>query len=148
MFSSTAPLLLLGSGLLCLVINYTAHAAEKKAYKYIDAQGNVVYSQMPPSDGRVARKVDISPAHSAHGGNKRHEVYLSSVKHSTHDRHQRILDEQKSTSEDETTRRREELRRRQIEQAEEECVRHRGADCKNQILVEDQESRRLPLRRR
>lgn len=145
MLSSADHLLVVG--LVCLVISNTANSAEKKAYKYTDEKGNVVYSQTPPPDGKQAKKLDISPAHSGPGAYKGREPYVSPARYSTYDRRQEILDEQNRIREEEA-RRREELRRRQMAQAEEECVRHRGTDCKNPNVVEHQESRRVPLRPR
>jgi hypothetical protein len=44
-------------------------AVERKAYKYVDEQGNVTYSQTPPVTAKSEpKKVDISPAHQGRGG--------------------------------------------------------------------------------
>lgn len=54
--------------LLALTLGAGACAQERKAYRHVDAKGNVTYSQTPPVDGKDAKQVDISPAQRGRGG--------------------------------------------------------------------------------
>ena len=48
-----------------------AEAQERKAYRHVDAAGNVTYSQTPPVDVKATKqveKIDISPAQRGRGG--------------------------------------------------------------------------------
>lgn len=131
------------AALLCVPLCGPAVAAERKAYKYVDEKGNVVYSQTPPADGKEAKKVDISPAHRGQGGYSGREPYVSPDSYSTYDRRQELLDERKRRQE-EGLRRREELRQKRLAQMEEECIRNRGTDCKNPATLRYQESQNIP----
>ena len=54
---------------LCLCILSVSHAAEDtRAYRYVDGNGQVMYSQVPPVNGQPSQQVNIRPAQSGRGG--------------------------------------------------------------------------------
>ncbi len=128
--------------LLCVPLCNATHAAEYRAYKYVDEKGNVVYSQTPPL-GKDAKKVDISPAHAGRGGYSGREPYVSPDSLSTYNRRQELLDERNRRRQEELQRR-EEQRRKRLAQMEEECIRNRGTDCKNIDALRYQELQKTP----
>ena len=55
------------AALLCACV--AGHAAEdRRAYRHVDNEGRVTYSQTPPVNGRPAQEVNIRPAQSGRGG--------------------------------------------------------------------------------
>jgi hypothetical protein len=64
-----------------LFLTFNAHAQERKAYKVVDKDGNVTYSQTPPVDGKEAKKISTAPAQQGRGG------YVSREYFSDHPRH-------------------------------------------------------------
>jgi len=53
---------------LALLASNPLVAQERKAYKVVDANGNVTYSQTPPVDGQDAQKLSTKPAIVGRGG--------------------------------------------------------------------------------
>ncbi len=129
--------------LLCLSLCTVAAAAERKAYKYVDEKGNVIYSQTPPPHGKDAKKVDIAPAHAGRGGYSGREPYVDPDRYSTYDRWQEILDERERRRREEQ-KRREDARQKRLAEIEAECVRNRSTDCKNPEALRYQESQKIP----
>lgn len=129
---------------LALVVSAGASAQERKAYKYVDEKGNVIYSQTPPPDGREAKKVDIAPAQGGRGGYATPgRDYVNPDRYSTYDRRQEILD-QRARARSEQEKRREEIRQKRLAEMEAECVRNRGTDCTNPDVLRYQESQKIP----
>jgi hypothetical protein len=123
--------------LLGLSICTAAVAAERKAYKYVDEKGNVIYSQTPPADGREAKKVDVSPAQGGRGGYSTGTRYDDPRRYSSgDDRREEMSAEQQ--------RKREEAEQKRLAELEAECVRNRGTDCKNPETLRLIESQRIP----
>ena len=60
--------MLIRASLAALLLCTGVQAQERKAYRYTDDSGRVMYSQMPPADGREAGKVSIAPAMAGRGG--------------------------------------------------------------------------------
>lgn len=118
-----------------------ADAAERKAYKYVDEQGNVVYSQTPPADGREAKKVDIAPAQAGRQG------YVPPP--GPYDRPGRLSNQQDyEARERERQRLREEAQRKRLADLETECNRNRGTNCSDPETLRLIESQKIPGGRR
>ena len=113
------------------------HAQEREAYKYVDEKGNVTYSQTPPVIGKDANKIDISPANSARGG-AAHLPYSGSRSYTVYadDRHRNDAGSRE--------RARQEAERRRLADLEAECMRARGADCKNPETLRYLEAQKIP----
>jgi hypothetical protein len=124
------------AGLLCA----GANAQERKAYKYVDEKGNVVYSQTPPA-GKDARKLDISPANSGRVG--------TTTPGGAYDDPRRYSSDQDRVNERrrEMERKREEANQKRLAELEAECNRNRGADCKNPETLRLIEASRIPRSR-
>jgi hypothetical protein len=129
------PLAALAALLVAFVTGATA--AERKAYRYVDEKGNVVYSQTPPADGRDARKVDITPAQAGRYG---HVVppgpYDNPRQYSGQGDYEARMREQQ--------RLREEAQRKRLAELEAECNRSRGTDCKNPETLRLIEAQKIP----
>jgi hypothetical protein len=123
----------------CLMCAAPAGATERKAYKYVDEQGNVTYSQNPPA-GKDAKAVDISPAHQGRGGQIVPGPAYRSDRGWNADRRNDALREQQ--------RRREEAQQKRLAQLEAECVRQRGTDCRNPDSLRYMDSQSIPRRHR
>lgn len=129
---------------LALLVSAGASAQERKAYKYVDEKGNVIYSQTPPLDGKEAKKVDITPAHGGRGGYATPgRDYVDPDRYSTYDRRQEILD-QRERARREQAKRREEIKQKRLAEMEAECIRNRGTDCTNPEVLRYQESQKIP----
>jgi hypothetical protein len=116
-------------------------AQERKAYRYVDEQGRVVYSQTPPA-GKSAKQVDIAPAYRGSGGNTSPLQYDDPRRYST------MGDDRYAQSVREQQRKAEEAKLQRIAELEAECVRNRGVDCKNPETLRLIESNRIPGGRR
>lgn len=119
-----------------------AAAAERKAYKYVDEKGNVVYSQTPPQQGNDTKKIDISPAHSGRGGYATREppVYDRGGRY---DRREEMRTEQEKRRQAEA-KQRAEAQKERVAKAIAECERNRGTDCTNPETLRYQESQKIP----
>jgi hypothetical protein len=53
-----------GAVLIGLTICAGAGAADRSAYKYVDENGKVVYSEYPPPTGTTSKRVDMTPSSS------------------------------------------------------------------------------------
>jgi hypothetical protein len=118
-----------------------AHAQERKAYKYVDEKGNVVYSQNPPS-GKDAKQIGIAPAHRGAGGSTTRGPYDDPNRYSSdrQDQYSNALRERQKAAE--------EAERKRLADLEAECNRNRGADCKNPETLRLLESNQMPGGRR
>ena len=119
-----------------------ADAQERKAYKYVDEKGNVVYSQTPPPAGKDAKQVNIAPAHRGSGGSTSSSPYDDPRRYSNERQDHyadRIREQQKKA---------EEARLKRLAELEAECNRNRGADCKNPETLRLLEANQLPGGRR
>ena len=125
----------------CAAAAAAAHAQERKAYKYVDEKGNVVYSQTPPP-GKDAKQIGIAPAHRGGGVAPSRGQYDDPARYSSErqDRHAEAIRERQKAVEEAKTKRLAEL--------EAECNRNRGSDCKNPETLRLLESNRIPGGRR
>jgi len=128
----------LAAGLLAAA---TAGAQERKAYKYVDEKGNVVYSQNPPP-GKDAKQIGIAPAHRGEGGSTARGPYDDPNRYST-DRQ-----DQYSGSTREGQKAAEEAQKKRLADLEAQCNRDRGTDCKNPETLRLLESNQVPGGRR
>jgi len=130
-----AVLCILGAGL--LLCTGAAGAAERKAYKYVDEQGNVVYSQTPPADGRDAKQVDIASAQAGR------QSYVPPP--GPYDDPKRLSNRQDyETRRREQQRLREEAQRKRLADLEAECNRNRGTNCNDPETLRLIESQKIP----
>ena len=116
----------------------TAPAQERKAYKYVDEKGNVVYSQTPPpSTAKDAKQVNIAPAHRGSGGPAT-SGYDDPRRYST------ARQDDYASQARERDKKAEEARQKRLADLEAECNRNRGTDCKNPETLRLMESNRIP----
>jgi Domain of unknown function (DUF4124) len=128
--------------LIALLAGAHAHAQERKAYKVVDANGNVTYSQTPPAaagDGKKVQKVekvDIAPAQRGRGGYSGGQAsYTETRYHSGHSSHDRYATAAQS-------------REQRLADLKAECERQRGTDCNNPRALQYLDSTSIPRRGR
>lgn len=130
----------LGLVLIGFIICTAVIAAERKAYKYVDEKGNVVYSQTPPTEGKEVQKVDISPAQSGRGGyTPPASQYDNPRTYSNESQRQQYNDALRQRQ-----KQREEAQKKRLAELEADCNRNRGTDCKNPQALRYQESTQVP----
>jgi hypothetical protein len=126
---------------LLLAIATSAIAQERKAYRHVDAAGNVTYSQNPPADGKEAKKVDITPAQRGRGGyvggysaydNPRYYAGASA-----YDRYPTTPTQSYQAARDQ-----------RLAAVKTECERQRGVDCNNPATIQYLDSTSIPRRGR
>jgi len=118
-----------------LLASQEGAAQQRKAYKYVDGNGQVVYSQTPPLDGRRAKSIDISPAYRGHGG------YVGSVYAYHAGRADSSFDGQ---AHDAQRHRAEDAGKERVAALEAYCNRHRGTDCSDPETLAYIDSTRIP----
>lgn len=127
--------------LAALLVCGDASAQERKAYKYVDEKGNVVYSQTPPA-GKDAKQINIAPASSSRGGSTSLNPYDDPRTYSGDQQRgayeQRAQEQQKKLDE---------AKQKKLAELEAECNRNRGSDCKNPETLRLIESNRIPRSR-
>ncbi|HTE16527.1 MAG TPA: DUF4124 domain-containing protein [Burkholderiales bacterium] len=122
--------------LLALVIGANAFAQERKAYRHVDAAGNVTYSQTPPVDGKDAKRVDIAPAQRGRGGNTAgYSPYDDPRYYSRQPSYDRYATATQPTAQE-----------RRLAMLKAECERQRGTDCNNPAALQYQDSTSIPRR--
>lgn len=135
MLGHTKAVLSLLALVLAVLVAVGAHAQEpRKAYRHVDAAGNVTYSQTPPGDGKDAKKVDISPAQRGRGGYVGDayspyddpRYYAGQGSHHSHAAARRQAHEQRWA------------------EVRAQCQRQRGTDCDNPATLQYMESTRYP----
>jgi hypothetical protein len=119
-----------------------AGASERKAYKYVDEKGNVVYSQTPPAQGKDAKTIDISPAHSSRGGYATRERPVPD-RSGHYDRREEMRLEQERRRQEEA-KRRADAQQERVARSIAECERNRGTDCSNPDTLRYQQSTSIP----
>jgi hypothetical protein len=129
--------LCLGFLLISLALAGSATAAERQAYKHVDENGNVTYSQIPPTGAKDPKKVDISPANQGRGGgyvqgrsaaSYYEELHRPSRSYSSRDQVSTLGSSQSPRD----------------AQLQAECERNRGADCKNADALRQLEYQNIP----
>lgn len=116
-----------------------AGAQERKAYRHVDAAGNVTYSQTPPVDGKDAKPVDIAPAQRGRGG------YVDSYSHYENPRYYAALSayERRVAAPAQSS-----ARDQRLAAVKAECERQRGVDCNNPATIQYLDSTSIPGRGR
>lgn len=125
--------------LLALFSGMPSHAQERKAYKIVDKDGKVTYSQTPPADGKDAQKLSTKPAMAGRGGaagpasgpmSDYSRQYSSQPNHPTGGTNQPSSQEQRQVA------------------LKAECERQRGTDCNNPAALQYLDSTSIPRRGR
>ena len=118
-----------------------AGAQERNAYKHVDENGNIVYSQTPPV-GKDAKQIGIAPAYRGRGGNTTRGPYDDPKQYSSdrQDQYQDAIRARQTALEEAQKKHRAEL--------EAECNRNRGTDCRNPEALRLIESNQIPGGRR
>lgn len=114
-----------------------AHAQERKAYKVVDKNGNITYSQTPPVDGQDAQKVVTKPAMAGRGG--------STNSYSPHD-DPRHYSGQSTYNPNSSGQRQPTPRDQRLAALKAECERQRGTDCNNPAALQYMDSTSIPRR--
>lgn len=132
----------LATSALLLVMAAGALAQEQKAYRHVDAAGNVTYSQTPPADGKTAKQVNIAPAQQGRGG------YVGG--YSTYDNPRYYADRssERYQSYQSAMQYRQSAQEQRIAGVKAECERQRGADCSNPATIQYLDSTSIPRRGR
>jgi hypothetical protein len=113
-----------------------ACAQERKAYKSVDAAGNVTYSQIPPKDSKDAKKIDIAPAQRGRGGDlPGSTTYV--IRQPSYQQYSYGSPAQSAQAAQE----------QRYAALKAECERNRGTDCNNPATLQYMESTTIPYRR-
>jgi len=135
LFMRIAKTALAGAMLLTLLSGANAFTQERKAYRHVDAAGNVTYSQMPPVNAKESKSIDISPAQRGRGGDTSgYSVYDNP--HSYSERHDRYYGT--------TPRQGTHAYEQRMAELRVECLRQRGADCNNPATLRYLDSTHSP----
>ena len=127
--------------MLALMASASVTAQERKAYKVVDKDGNVTYSQTPPVDGKEAKKVDIAPAQRGRGG--------SVDKYSPYDDPRRYSGQPSQPYYPSAPAQNRASAQEQHQLSlKAECERQRGTDCNNPAALQYQDSTSVPRRGR
>ena len=124
------------AALVCVMCAAGAGATERHAYKYVDEQGNVTYSQTPPAH-KDAKTVDITPAHQGRGGYTGRDWSTSPYGSEYNPGHRQDAGR-------DAQRRREDAQKQRLAKLEAECNQSRGTDCKNPETLRYMDSQRIP----
>ena len=127
---------------LLLVVGLTAAAAgaqqpAKQAYKHVDEQGRVTYSQTPPA--KEAQKMALPPPRTTSGPTGRDYERDALRRQEYEDRrvqHERAQRERQEAYDADRNKRVEDLRA--------ECLRNRGTDCDSPDTIRRMEAERGP----
>lgn len=117
-------------------VSFDATASERKAYKIIDENGNVTYSQTPPTRAKSVQKIDISPANAGRGGNVVSRDIRNPQSNNYSEQHRQMMHSQQK--------KREEAEQKRVINLKAECARNRGSDCENPETLRLIESQKIP----
>ena len=125
---------------LLLAVGGNVLAQERKAYRHVDASGNVTYSQTPPVDSTASKKVDkidISPAQRGRGGDTGlYSAYDNPNYYGQgHDRSDAYSAYAANSAA---------AHERRLAALKADCERQRGTDCGNPAALRYQASTTLP----
>ena len=127
---------------LSIVIALAAASADaqqpaKQAYKHVDEQGRVTYSQTPPP-AKDAQKVVLPPPRTPQqpGRDYEREALRRQEYENQRTQHERAVRERQEAVENDRNKRVQELRA--------ECARNRGTDCDNPDTIRRMEAERGP----
>lgn len=135
------PFRVLVPAALALAASVAAAQPARQAYKHVDEQGRVTYSQSPPTGD--AKKVDIPPPRKSVPYSQRDTEREAIRRQEYENRRQRAEHERQAQREA-----LEESRRKQIEALRAECNRNRGTDCNDPETIRRMEADRGPSRYR
>lgn len=125
---------------LLILLQGTAFAQERKAYRHVDAAGNVTYSQTPPADGKDAKSIDITPAQRGRGGNVSGYTTYDDPRYYAgqpyYDRYAGAMPPAQTA------------REQRLAAVKAECERQRGVDCNNPATIQYLDSTSIPGRGR
>ncbi len=115
-------------------------ADEGKVYKYVDKSGKVTYSQIPPTDGKPAEKMDAKPALQGRaGGGPAYSPYDEPRSYRYQESYRTsIIPAQPSVTAQE----------QRMAAVKAECERNRGTDCNNPATLQYLDSTSIPRRGR
>lgn len=131
-----------GTAMLALLLATAAGALaqERKAYRHVDAAGNVTYSQTPPADGKAAKAINITPAQQGRGGYSggysAHDNPRYYTERSSYERYQTVVQARQAAQE------------QRLAGVRAECERQRGTDCNNPAAIQYLDSTSIPRRGR
>lgn len=111
----------------------------RQAYKHVDEQGNVTYSQTPPAkDAQAIRLPPPQPAvpHASH------EELRQMRRQARQDEHLQRQDYERHARERQAAL--EEARKKRYESLRAECVRNRGTDCDDPATIARMQAERGP----
>ena len=126
--------------LLALMAGGQAFAQERTAYKHVDANGKITYSQTPPVDGKDAKSVNIAPAQRGRGGN--------AGSYSSYDDPRYYANQPSYYSQGSGAQSSQTARDQRLAAVKAECLRQRGADCGNPVTLQYLDSTSIPRRGR
>ena len=132
-FTAVALILLGGA------IQVADAAEDRKAYKHVDKDGKITYSQTPPVDGKAAAKVSIAPAHAGRGGDTRSYSHYDDPRiHTPRGAHRPPVAAvgRKPTPEEQ-----------RMAALKAECERNRGSDRNDPEALRALDSTKIPRRR-
>jgi len=117
-----------------------AHAQPaRQAYKHVDDQGNVTYSQTPPAKDTQAIRLPPPQPAVAHASNEElRQMRRQAREEARHRRedHERYARERQALLE--------EARKQRYESLRAECVRNRGTDCDDPATIARMQAERGP----
>lgn len=127
--------------LLAMLANVPSLAQERKAYKVVDKDGNVTYSQTPPVNGQEAQKLSTKPAMAGRGG----YVGGSNGNYSPYDNPRQYSGQPNYNA---TGQRQPSAQEQRLAVLKAECERQRGTDCNNPATLQYMDSTSIPRRGR
>lgn len=127
--------------LLVLMCAAPGMAQERKAYKVVDKDGKITYSQTPPVDGKEAKKVSIAPAQQGRGGATGYSPYDDPRRYSGQQTQPYYPSYPSSASA-------QSAQSQRLATVKAECERQRGVDCNNPATLQYLDSTSIPRRGR
>jgi len=116
-------------------INATTASADPQVYKHVDANGNVTYSGVPPSDKGETKQIDVSPSYSSSGGYPVFEPII--IPHySSNERNLEAFEERQRLQD--------EARQKRLDELKAECNRNNGTNCNDPEALRYLESTKIP----
>lgn len=127
-------------------LSANAIAQERKAYRVVDAAGNVTYTQTPPVEGKDTKKVDkvdIAPAQRGRGGDTGSYHGYQSYGEPRYHYGQQAQERYAAAAQARTN-----AQEQRMASLKAECERQRGTDCNNPRALQYLDSTSIPRRSR
>ena len=118
-----------------LVVDTSAFAQERQAYRVVDEKGNVTYSQTPPVQGGDVKKIDIAPAQRGRGWYEESQYSLSNTSRYYNNRQEYYAAANAA---------RQRAQEQRLSELKTECQRQRGTDCDNPRALQYLDSTNIP----